>query len=287
MSGPDLARLVETVLGVATALVFLQIVIPDKRPWAVVAESVRRLFWSPRRLLYLGACLSILVLNYLYLVLGIDEHCTAWVVGRRGADFAQLIHQRIEGDAVARIQAAVAWLPLTWFFGYAYVVVFPCLVFVAIFVFDCQRDRRGLALVLVGYLLNFALVLPFYVCVPVRETFVYYQESGLSGPAARMLLDDISPAVMVAYRTMSGVDNCFPSFHTSLAATMACVAWHGGRRFGALITFFAAAIVLSTAYLGVHWLTDVAAGLVVCVAAYGLARRLTRRWARDAARAAM
>ena len=281
MTGPDVAQLVEIGLGVVTSLVFVQIAIPGRRPWAVVADSVRRMFWAPHRLLYMGGFFLVVGFNYLYLMLGIDEHCTAKVVAWRGADFAQFIHAHIEGDTVARIQAAVAWLPLTWFLGFAYVVVFPCLVSVAILVFDGLRHRRGLAMVLVGYVLNFLIVLPFYVCVPVRETFVYYQESGLGGPAARMLLDDISPAVMVAYRTMSGVDNCFPSFHTSLTVTMALAAWHGGRRFGALYTFFGAAIVASTVYLGVHWLTDVAAGLMVGVAAYALARRLTRRWAHD------
>lgn len=271
-------RLVELALGAATVLALVWIAAPERGPWAVVAGCARRVVGSWRPALYLGACVAVIAVNYLYLTWGIDAQFTAWVVDRRGADFAELIHQGIEGDAVARLQAAVAWPPLTWLLGYAYVVVFPCLVLVAMMVFDHSRDRYGLALVLAGYLLNYVLALPFYVLVPVRETFVYYQQSGLGEPAARLLLDDISPVVMEVYRGMSGVDNCFPSLHTSLSVTMALVAWHGGRRLGWLMTVCAGAVVLSTVYLGVHWLTDVAAGLVAGAAAYGLARLVARRW---------
>jgi len=286
MSEPHVAMLVETVLGVATIVALVWIAVPGRRPWALAADSVVRTATSWRRLAYLGALLAILVFNRLYLALGIDERCTAWVVARRGTDFAALIHRCIEGDAVAHLQRAVAWLPLTWLLGYVYVVAFPCLVFVVLLVLDHRRDGHGLALVLAAYLLNFALVLPFYVCVPVREAFVYYQESGLREPAVRLLLDDISPAIMAGYRSMSGVDNCFPSFHTSLAATMALVGWRGGRRLGWAVAALAAATVVSTIYLGVHWLTDVAAGLVVAAAAWALARRVARRWQAPAREAA-
>jgi len=279
MSGADVARATELVLGIATVLLLVQIALPGVRPWAVVADTLRRTVRSGRRLRYLAACLSILLFNYLYLVLELDDRCTRWIVARRGEDFTSLIRGAIEGDAVARIQAATAWLPLTYFFGYVYVIVFPCLVFVSILVFDHLGRRRGLAMALLGYAANFLIVLPFYLCFPVREVFVFYRQAGLAELGPRMLLDDISPLIMQAYRTMSGVDNCFPSFHTSLAITLAIVAWHAGRRsFGWVITLFAAANVASTIYLGVHWLTDVAAGILVGILAYVVARRLSRHW---------
>ena len=236
MNCPTAVRLIELVLGAATVLALVWVAVPGRRPWRVMAGSVRRMWGSWRRWLYVAALASILGANYAYLAAGIDERCTARVVARRGGDFAELIHARIEGDAVARLQGAVAWQPLTWLFGYAYVVVFPCLVVVALVVLDERRDGHGLALVLAGYLLNYLLALPFYAWVPVRETFVYYHESGLGPPAARLLLDDLSPVVMELYRPMSGVDNCFPSLHTSLSVTLALVAWQAGRRRGRAVT---------------------------------------------------
>jgi len=277
MSATLVARIVEAVLMVATILLFVWVALPRTAPWRVVWQSASRTLKSWRRALYLAACLSILLANFAYLQLGVDERFTASVVAARGHDYTADIH-RIEGEAVAALQGSLACPPLTWFLGYVYVVVFPCLVFVVLFVFDHMRFRRGLAMVLVGYLFNYLLELPFYLWFPVREVFHFYRHDVGTG-AVRLLLDDIHPVVMQAYRAMSGLDNCFPSFHTSLAVTLALVAWHLGRvRFSALITFFAAANVLSTLYLGIHWVCDVSAGLVVGVAAYAIAWALSRWW---------
>ena len=280
MSGPTLAALVESVLGIATILALVAVSVPTARPWAVVVESLRRTVRSRPRQLYLLVALVILLANYFYLASGLDEHfrerTLAW---RGGEDFTPLIHRAVEGDAVARIQAAVTWRPLTFFFAYVYVVAFPCLAFASALVLDERRDRRGLVLVLLGYLFNYLLVMPFYVGFPVLECHEFYRQTGLQ-PAARLLLDDIAPAIMASYRTMSGLDNCFPSFHTSLALTMALIAWRGGPRCGALITFLAVSNVLSTVYLGIHWLADVAAGILTAALAYGLARLASKPWDR-------
>ena len=278
MMARHIVRLIELVVGAATVLAMVWIALPGERPWTVVWGCVRRLVRSRRRTLYLSGFLALLAFNYLWLHLGADRWCTEQVVARRGADFTEVIHRGIEGDAVAHIQSAVGWGPLTWGLGFAYVTVFPCMIFTTLFVFDHQGHRLGLGLVLAGYVLNYLLELPFFVCVPVRETFVYYQESGLGPPAARLLLDDISPLIMEVYRGMSGVDNCLPSFHTSLSVTLALAAWHGGRRLGWLMSLAAVPTVLATVYLGIHWVTDFAAGLVVGVVVYGLARRIVRRW---------
>jgi len=280
MNGPQLAQLVETLLMVATTLLFLWIAVPEVRPWRCVGDTLRNTLTSRRRMLYLAACSSILFANYFYLQLGIDDHFTSLIVDCRGHDYTADIH-RIEGDGVAALQQALRCPPLTWFLGYVYVIVFPCLVIVLLFAFDRLRDRRGLALLLIGYTLNYLIVLPFYLWFPVREVFHFYRED-LGTGAVRLLLDDIHPVVMQAYRTMSGIDNCFPSFHTSLTVTLALLSWHAGRRrFAWLITAFAAAIVFSTLYLGIHWLCDVAAGLAVGVVAYVFARWLSRPWAQQ------
>ncbi len=279
MTDAAVAQLAELVLGTATVLAFLAVALPAERPWRVVGRCLGQTLTRPPRLLYLAACLAILLFNYLYLVLGFDEYFTRKVIAWCGADFTPLIHDAIEGDAVGRVQQALAWGPLTWFFGYVYVVVFPCLMFVSIFVYDHERDARHLAMVLVGYALNFLIVLPFYLVAPVRECFVFYRDGEAGTVPARLLLDEITPAIMEGYRTMSGVDNCFPSFHTSLAVTVALVAWDAGqRRFSRLIAFFAVAIVASTIYLGIHWFTDVAAGILVGWFAFRLARALSRKW---------
>ncbi len=281
MDVQQLARVVESLLMAATILLLVWAGAPEAAPWRVVGRSIRLTLRSGRRALYLLTGLSIILANLLYLQLKIDQYFTRGVIARLGRDYTADIY-RFEGGLVAQLQHALACLPLTWFLGFIYVVVFPCLVFVLIFVFDHLRHRRGLAMVLIGYAVNYLFVLPFYLWLPIREVFHYYRVDLNSGEV-RLLLDDIHPVVMQAYRAMSGIDNCFPSFHTSLAVTMGLLAWHSRRRgFAALISSLAAANVLSTIYLGVHWLSDVAAGLVVGVLAYLLALLLSRHWAQTA-----
>jgi membrane-associated phospholipid phosphatase len=83
---------------------------------------------------------------------------------------------------------------------------------------------------------------------------------------------------MTILRPMSGIDNCFPSFHTSLAVTVALFAIRSGRRaFAVVMTAMAAAIIFSTVYLGVHWLTDVGAGIIVGIVAYLLGEWLGKK----------
>ncbi|NQT50486.1 phosphatase PAP2 family protein [bacterium] len=280
MDPARLAQLVEMILGVATVMVFLWVAIPGVPPWRTIARCAAATWRSRPRQRYLAACLSILAFNYLYLVLHVDCALARWIEPWPHLGFTPILHLHVEGDAVARVQAAVAWLPLTYCLGFAYVVVFPLLVLVSILVYDHHRDRRHLAMVLAGYALNFLIVLPFYLFCPILECFEYYLLLPDYPQATRLLLDDISPAIMHGYRTMSGVDNCFPSFHTSLAVTVALVAAHAGRaRFARLVGFFAVAIVVSTIYLGIHWFTDVAAGLFVGWLAYRLARVVSGRWA--------
>ncbi|MBM4030720.1 MAG: phosphatase PAP2 family protein [Planctomycetes bacterium] len=281
MDGLLIARVVETLLMAATILALVWVGAPEAAPWRVVARSAWSTLRSGRRALYLGACCSILGANYLYLQLGVDDYFTSLVKAARGGeDFTRAVHL-FEGEAVARVQQATLCPLLTWFLAYVYVVVFPCLVFVVLFVFDHLGHRRGLAMMLISYLLNYVFCLPTYLGLPIREVFHYYRHD-LGSAAVRLLLDDIHPAVMQAYRAMSGIDNCIPSFHTSLGLTMALLAWHTGRRpFALLMTFLAAANAFSTVYLGIHWVIDVAAGLVVGVLAYALARRLSRRWATE------
>lgn len=279
MDGPHLARFVETLLMAATVLLLVWAAAPETPPWRIVARTVERTLRSGRRALYLAAAISIILANLFYLQFQVDDYFTSCIVARLGRDYTADIYG-IEGGSVAWLQQVLAWPPLTWFLGFVYVVVFPCLVFVLVFVFDHLRHRRGLAMVLIGYAANYALVLPFYLWFPVREVFHYYRHD-LKSAGVRLLLDDIHPVVMQAYRAMSGLDNCFPSFHTSLSVTMGLVAWHTRRRgFATIVSFLAAANVFSTVYLGIHWLTDVAAGLVVGLLAYGLAVFFSRPWAK-------
>ena len=109
----------------------------------------------------------------------------------RGQDFTSLIW-KIEGDGVAWFQRWM-WTPLTWYFAWVYVIVFPALMPWAIVVFDYVGETRRNLSLLAAYLLNYLLVLPFYIWFPVRECHVF--SSAGREHFTRLALDDLHPAI--------------------------------------------------------------------------------------------
>ena len=75
---------------------------------------------------------------------------------------------------------------------------------------------------------------------------------------------------------MSGLDNCFPSLHTSMSVTLALIAVRSkSRLFGQIVSVCAGIIVFSIFYLGIHWFLDAVAGTLLALISVKLARHLT------------
>jgi membrane-associated phospholipid phosphatase len=264
-----ITQVIETLVLAATVLLFVGFCVPSESPFRVVWERLRRVLTRRWPAMYLGFALVVIGTNVV--LTHYDYYFTNWVVERNGSDYTHEIH-RIEGDRVAYAQA-LRCMPLTCFFAYAYVIVFPCMVMVSMIVLDQLRKSRMLLVLLLAYTGNYIAVQPFYFFFPVTECNMYLKHVPL-------LLDDLHPAIMQALRPMSGPDNCFPSFHTSLSVVVALTALRSGhRRLAALMCFFAVAIIFSTLYLGVHWLLDVAAGIVTGLVVYAAAEWLGARLA--------
>ena len=267
-----LVRILEPALLVVSIVLLVWLSLPKANPLLVTFRPVWRTFTRKSYFLYILVAFSIVLTNGV--LTGIDARFTRMMVGG-GRDFTALI-QAVEGNAIGVFQRWTP-LPLTWYMTWVYVIVFPALVPWAMMVFDYLGEKQRNIALLAGYLMNYVIVLPFYVFFPVSECHVVAGTDG--APAARLLIDDVHPAIMTILRPMSGIDNCFPSFHTSLAVTMALAAWHTRRKaFATVLTVLAAANVFSTLYLGIHWFSDVAAGLLLGLLAYLVARRVARRW---------
>jgi membrane-associated phospholipid phosphatase len=177
-------------------------------------------------------------------------------------DFTHQIAQY--GTGVVHALQRLQWPPLTHALTYVYVVLFPIFMLIAMVVYAANHDWVALKRHLKGYYLNYLVALPFYVFVPVREAWAAH--AGI-----RFLIPTIYPGFEAQYRPYSGLDNCFPSLHTSLALTYALVAWRNGyKRLAAMLTAGAAATMLSTLYLGIHWVPDLLAGGVLAVLASGI-----------------
>lgn len=184
-------------------------------------------------------------------------------------EFQQHIHL-LEGTVVAALQRLLAFPPLTHLLSLAYLILFPAILFASASIYDRLDDHARTRMVAYVYGLNYLICLPFYILMPVREPWT------LGGSDVVLMIDLHSFAPLIdVLRPMSGLDNCFPSYHTSLTVSLVLIAYLGGpRKFARAIAVTGFLIVLSTLYLGFHWLSDVVAGVIAGAVAFAWARKL-------------
>ena len=178
----------------------------------------------------------------------------------------------VEGQFVAVLQNVIPEVTLGFFssmyvFGFSYLLVTaPVLYFLS----PSQRYTKEL---LVAFLLNYLVGVLFY------TLFIAY------GPRNHLasvegLMYQMYPQTQDVSAAVSDDTNVFPSLHTSLAVTVMLFAWRSRRdlpRWFLIASFVAISLVISTMYLGIHWLTDVAAGVALAVWSVYAAERFVRR----------
>jgi len=233
-----------TVLAVAALLAFGT----GKQPFAVAWSFVRSLVVSRKYLLFFSAVLAILVLNKYEL------HLENWI----GASYDLTpVLTGWEGAWQARIQSALGSDLLTAVCAVFYLVLFQATMIASVGIYTYRRNLKLYYAFCVALMLNYLLAVPFYIFVPVNEVWYAHSE-------VRFLMLDVFPAFEQEYRALSGLNNCFPSLHTSLSVTLALLASRSGiRRWAVFAWINAGVIVFSIFYLGIHWFTDMAAGIVL------------------------
>jgi membrane-associated phospholipid phosphatase len=175
-----------------------------------------------------------------------------------------------EGDLSFELHDTISAIA---YYGYSasYFVIFPVLCLYAAWVLARRRDPRDFQTVGLAVGIDYLISLPFFVFFPVPERW--------SSPEteAMLLSDKVSDRLIELVRPMSGVDNCFPSFHVSLTVLVvaACFMFRVPMRICAAA--LGATIVLSTFVLGVHWVPDMIAGFAVGIVSVLLAWRIVHR----------
>jgi membrane-associated phospholipid phosphatase len=198
----------------------------------------------------------------MFVVDSVETHFEPWIGSHITWDFTQQL-----GHAGTNLLLAIQrleWFPLTHVMTFIYVVAFPLFMLTGLVVYSAHGDWEAAKRLLTGYYLNYLVALPFYIFVPVKEAWA-------GGMGVRFLIPLIYPGFETQYRPYSGLDNCFPSLHTSLALTYALVAWRCGyRRLAIVLTIGAGLVMFSTLYLGIHWIPDMFAGAALAVLASGV-----------------
>lgn len=211
----------------------------------------------PERLIETGYVLCLIAAFIISVADYIEAHFDARISGFIRKDYTPFV-SRFGTHWVEQIQRHRSVF-LTYLFTYTYVWVFPAIMFAVFFVLVYDHREEVVQFLVASYFSNLLFVLPFYLFFPVNEVWV-------SDSHVRLLSNRISPLIMEHFRSISALDNCFPSFHTSLALLIALAAWRSGRTRVALVATFASLMVIaSTLYLGIHWPLDILAGVVTAL----------------------
>jgi len=191
----------------------------------------------------------------------------SWIIGLNITGYIYAV----EGAFVAHVQSLAsppltAYFTFIYVFGYVFLLTFPFVVYVL------HSESRSLRVLLVAYIVNYTAGLLCYV------VFVAYGPRNFMPGMVESLLFTSWPESQLLTRQVNVNTNVFPSLHTSLSVTVALIAYRYReihRWWVPVAGVLAASIAVSTMYLGIHWFTDVVAGVVVAAASVWVALRTT------------
>jgi serine/threonine protein kinase/membrane-associated phospholipid phosphatase len=237
---------------------------PTPRPVSTVARSVNRARSQLRlhrtSLTMLGAVFAVNFLETNIETAARDR----WGIGRElGFQLARAAHwfegaRAFESYDVASVVAA---------YGYSAAYFFAMLVLLVATGWAMARaGRQAFRLFALAITADYAISLPFFLFFPVPERWAY-PDSG-----AILLSDLWAPKLIEFFRPISGLDNCFPSFHVSLTVVTVGLAFLYQLRYRWSALWIGLLIILSTHVLGIHWLTDIVAGLATGFLSLAVAR---------------
>ncbi|QJD81819.1 phosphatase PAP2 family protein [Cohnella herbarum] len=221
-----------------------------KQPFAAAWSFLKTLVVSRKYLLFFIAVIAIMILNKNELQLEnwlkVPYDLTPVLSGWEGSWQAWL-QTNLQSEALTAICAVF------------YLVMFQSVMIASVGIYTHHKNMKLYYAFCIAILINYFFAVPFYLFVPVNEVWFVH-------PQVRFLLPDVFPAFEQEYRSLSGLNNCFPSLHTSISVTLALLASKSGIRRWAIFAWInAIVIIFSIFYLGIHWFTDMAAGVVLAL----------------------
>lgn len=154
-------------------------------------------------------------------------------------------------------------------YSVSYFVLFPV---IAIGVLVTLARRKALApfrVICLAATVDYFVSLPWFLLFPVPERWAYPESSAI-------LLSDLwSSNLIAAIRPISALNNCFPSTHVSFTVVILAVCWLFHVRLRNTISALGMTVILATFVLGIHWLADIVAGMLVGLLSVAIAWRFT------------
>lgn len=173
-------------------------------------------------------------------------------------------------------EALTSFFVFVYIYGYAFLLLFPVIAYFAL------AEMDNLSTLVLAFATNYAIGLACYIF------FIAYGPRNLDPLLFEGLLYDAFPQARFLTNQVNQNTNVFPSLHTSLAMTVFLVAWTTRDEYPLWVPlsgFLAISVSLSTMYLGIHWFSDVVAGIVLALVSVYIGRAYTVEGILDSVRA--
>jgi len=194
---------------------------------------------------------------------------------------ATLWFYELEGDAVATVQSAIPEWGV-YVFGPVYVLGYVVVLSLPLVAYVFATNARAVKTLVTAYAVEYLAAIVCYTAVFAYGPRNYHRLPGADPTAAQ-----VEAPLLEAFRSVTRLTarvnvetNVFPSMHAALSITvfLVAVSTHDEfPRWTGVASVLVASILLSTLYLGVHWVTDLVAGGMLAVGGVVVADRIVSR----------
>ena len=217
--------------------------------------------------------IHILILFIIYNAKDALDQVDRLLMASTGLDMTPWLYA-IEGDLVLHVQQyfEAEWLTIT--LTHFYVAGFMFICYVSVFYFAYFDDRWMADRITLTIAWVYVLAIPFYLFFNVRVTGSYI-------PEMKTLAYSLNPEIADWFRRIDPFTNCMPSLHIGIPyAVWLCMKRFDHDNRWELYRKIVFAYVLLTAftiiYLGIHWILDIAGGMIIAAIAVNLADKTSK-----------
>jgi membrane-associated phospholipid phosphatase len=216
----------------------------------------------------------IFVLALILVAIVIENKTHDFVYGAIGKDYTHAIYSLSFNGAIEEaIQTGLRCVAADWFFICIYLYSFTFVLFFTPLLYSIRNDKPRMKQYTLALVINYAILIPFYLFFAVRTPGFYE----LTSPHMEPVLYS-HPNLLRIINVVDPLDNCFPSGHVSVPLTIVLLLLPirkniEYRRFAYFMTTLTVLIILSVLYLGIHWTADIVSGILLAIIAVWIARK--------------